>query len=525
MKKKITISVIVAVLVLTLVMFAFAACNKKGNGADDKTLIIGTTTAIKSLNRLDASSGGNAGYNYDVLSGTVSQLAPVSKTTEGTFEPLLTEYSEQDGGKTWSFTVRNGFKWHDGVAVTADDLVFTFTDFFDYPEGENCIVENIAKTDDKTAEITLKSANPRFLNNMTAVRIMPKHLIEGKTVETLSDADSVVGCGPFKFEKFDRNSGTLTFVKFADYPFADQVYFDKVIFKIYGTTDVMHLALKTGEIDMEYNYSKGLDAAAEKDFSDEKGLTLDSYADEAYPMNLFFNNEKITDPNVRKAIALAIDYAQVRKLFGTSFATPSYEGFASPSTIGYTETAERTRNIDEAKRLLTEAGYSTSNKFRFELLVRSDGNYGEVAKILKTQIEETGLVTLDIKSQEATSFNNTLKEHSHQACLLKLTAFGVGNQGGLGSMYFVATGNVPAGNITAPDFLQIISDLNGAATSEQYMQAAKAFQDYCVENTPAISLYNDSMVQVYSSSLTGFRKDGSFGLLNVLGWQMLKRVK
>lgn len=101
---------------------------------------------------------------------------------------------------------------------------------------------------------------------------------------------------------------------------------------------------------------------------------------------------------------------------------------------------------------MTEAGYSTSNKFRFELLVRSDGNYGEVAKILKTQIEETGLVTLDIKSQEAQTFNATLKEHSHQACLLKLTAFGVGNQGGLGSMYFVATGNVPAGNIIAPDF-------------------------------------------------------------------------
>lgn len=524
MKKKITISVIVAVLLLTLVMFAFAACNPKGNGVNDKTLIIGTTTAIKSLNRLDAGSGGNAGYNYDVLSGTVSQLAPVSKKTDGSFEPLLTTYLEKDGGKTWNFTVRDGFKWHDGVAVTADDLVFTFTDFFDYPEGENCIVENISKTDDKTAEITLKSANPRFLNNLTAVRIMPKHLIEGKTAETLSDADSVVGCGPFKFEKFDRNSGTLTFVKFADYPYADQVYFDKVIFKIYGTTDVMHLALKTGEIDMEYNYAKGLDAAAEKDFSNAKGLKLDSYDDGAYPMNLFFNNQAITDPNVRKAIALAIDYTQVRKLFGTSFVTPSYEGFASPSTVGYIQTAERTRNLDEAKRLLSDAGYTPSAKFRFELLVRSDGNYGEVAKILKTQIEQTGLVSVDIKVQEPASFNDTIKEHSHQACLLKLTAYGVGNQGGLGTMYFVSTGNLPAGNLNSPEFMQIISDLNNAASSEQYMQAAKDFQEYCVENTPAISLYNDSMVQVYSSSLTGFRKDGSFGLLNVLGWQTLKKV-
>lgn len=522
--KKLVAALFCVVLAIALCIPALTACNPNKNKNSEKTLIVGTTTVITSLNRLDAGSGGNPGYNYDVLSGTVSQLAPVAKNTDGTFKPLLTTYEETDGGRSWVFTVRDGFTWHDGVAVNADDLVFTFSDFFGYPDDENGTLSNIEKLSDRAVKLTLATPNPRFLNSIIAMRVMPKHLLEGKTAKTLSDADSVVGCGPFKFSSFDTNSGTLTFVKYGDYPYADQIAFDKVIFKTYGTADVMHLALKSGEIDMEYNYAKGLDPAAEKDFAGYKGLTLDSYADESYPMNLFFNNAVVTDPNVRKAVALAIDYAQIRKLFGTSFASASYEGFASPATIGYTETAERTRNLDASRELLLGAGYTQSDKFAFELLVRADGNYGEVAKVLKTQLEETGLISVSVKSQESQTFLSTVMEHKHQACLVKLTAYGVGNQGGLGSMYFVATGNAPYANITDPDFLRIVNGLKTAATEEEYLSAARDFQMYCAEFTPAISLYNDSVVQVYSSALSGFRKDGSFGLLNIIGWQTLRKA-
>lgn len=519
-KKTVALLVIALVTLAVTLPLVLTACDNNP-AADEKTLIVGTTTVITSLNRLDAQSGGNPGYNYDVLSGTVSQLAPVAKTTEGTFLPLLTDYTANDDG-SWTFTVREGFTWHDGTPVTADDLSFTFAQQFGYPDPASDIsaIETLSAT---SVRITLRTPDPRFLNDVVAMRVMPRHIVEGKTAETLTDEESVIGCGPFEFESWDTASNTMTFTKYADYPYADEVSFEKVIFKFFSSEDVMHLSLKSGEIDMEWKYSDGLSPAAEKDFADEENITLDSFAGQSYPLNLFFNNKRISDERVRKAIALAIDYAQIRTLFGTSFASASYAGFASPSTVGYISTPELSRDLDAAKALLREAGYSESRKFSFTLLVRSDGEYPEVAKVLETQIKETGLVSLTIDTREAATTQSIVMAGEHDAYLIKLTAFGVDNQGGLGSMYFGTTGNVPAGQVDNAEFNAIVTALQTATTEAEYLAAAADFQNYCVTYTPAISLMNDSVVQAYSSALSGFNKDGTFGLLNVLGWQTLKK--
>ena len=77
------------------------------------TVIIGTTMEVLSANRSE--------YNFDVISGTLSQLAPVWIDESGEYRPLLCDYATGDS-RIWTLTVREGMTWHDGEPVTAEGI-------------------------------------------------------------------------------------------------------------------------------------------------------------------------------------------------------------------------------------------------------------------------------------------------------------------------------------------------------------------------------------------------------------------
>lgn len=539
MKKRnkiLSLILIVAVVVAACVMLT--ACKPDKNPVTEKTdvLVIGSTMTINSLNRLDADGGQKPGYYFDVLSGTISQMTPVYTDAAGEFHTAICNYTISEDGLVYTFTVKDGYTWHDGTAVNADDIVYSVNKQYKVGEGKDFV--SVTKTNDKTAVVTLPAPNPRVLSKFALLRLMPFHLFDGKTAETLTDAESVIGCGPFKFSKFDKDAGVLEFEKYGAYPGASKITFNKIIFKFFGEDDVMNLALEKGDIDMEYVYAKGITPGAEAFFKDKSNVKLDKYADKSSPMNLFFNNAKVTDVKVKKAVQKAIDYTKLRRLFGSSAAVPSRAGFITGAVLGYSETPELVRDLEGAKTLLTQAGYGTANKFDFEITVRSDGAYSEVAKALKTDLEETGMITVSVKSYEKTLFATKIQAGEHQACLGAVTAGGMDMQGGLATKYMLpnqssALSNNPVSfaNIAVETgelaertaFGNIYYALTDASNLEEYKTAAAAYQNYIVENVPAIALYNDNVIQAYSTKLSGFAVDGIYGLLNIRTYETLRK--
>lgn len=63
-------------------------------------------------------------YNYDTLSSGISELPLVSKNTDGTFSPLLVDYTTSDS-KIWTLTLNDNYRWSDGNNVTAEDILFS----------------------------------------------------------------------------------------------------------------------------------------------------------------------------------------------------------------------------------------------------------------------------------------------------------------------------------------------------------------------------------------------------------------
>ena len=113
-------------LAVALIATLFAACNKDGRAKDE--FVIGTSAVITSADRSD--------YNFDQLSAGLTQQALVARNTDGTYSPLLAEFSESEDGRDITFTVREGMSWDDGMPVTAEDILFTLN-YVDSHESGN----------------------------------------------------------------------------------------------------------------------------------------------------------------------------------------------------------------------------------------------------------------------------------------------------------------------------------------------------------------------------------------------------
>lgn len=120
-------------------------------------------------------------------------------------EPALAEsYAVSDGGRTYTFKLRQGVKWSDGQTFDADDVVFTFKNMIMNPEARAGDAASF-KLDGKPVEITrvnqytvrfeLPRPSPAFLLQMRSF-IMPKHKLLKYSVEGGAKASDINGAWP-----------------------------------------------------------------------------------------------------------------------------------------------------------------------------------------------------------------------------------------------------------------------------------------------------------------------------------------
>ncbi|MEK7494290.1 MAG: ABC transporter substrate-binding protein, partial [Patescibacteria group bacterium] len=125
---------------------------------------------------------------------------------EGKIEKrLLQDYTVGDDGKTYTLTLRQGVKWHDGEEVTADDVLFTINAIQDpaykSPLRANWLSVDASAVDRYTIVFTLKKPYFGFLENLT-VGILPKHIWENIPADKFLLADynlAPIGSGPYRF--------------------------------------------------------------------------------------------------------------------------------------------------------------------------------------------------------------------------------------------------------------------------------------------------------------------------------------
>ncbi len=334
----------------------------------DRELNVGTTYTFENYGRQNGT--------YDQMSAALTQQALVCREN-GEFKGLLADYATSDG-KEWTFTVKEGMKWDDGEAVTAQDILYTLN-YLDTYEGKNWfkdvtgnndkttpkLLENATVSEDgKSITLTYVKANPRALTDFIAVRIMPEHiytqyedsLTTEKPVEAASDAHNRIGCGPYKYSSHDAASASVTFVKNEYYPNQNH-NFDKITVRSFNNETALVAALSQGEVDMSYRYSGGLSAEAAKTLKNNGGVNIVPVPAGAVA-TLMFNTSvaPFNNVNFRKAVMYGLNYAKFLELFGSEYAARPQAGFVPPSFAGYYDgTPVLERNVDLAKSYLATA--------------------------------------------------------------------------------------------------------------------------------------------------------------------------
>jgi oligopeptide transport system substrate-binding protein len=344
------------------------------------------------------------------------------RNNDGTVEPACAEsYDLSKDGLTYTFHLRPGLKWSDGVDLTANDFVYGIQRLCDPATASPSsfmggIVKNATKVmngelpvsdlgvkaiDSSTVEITLENPAGYFLGVLSTSGYYPcrQDLVEKYGKDFAADADKAAYNGPFTLTSWEH-AATLTFTK-------NESYWNKDIVKLSG----LEISVVT-----DPNTALGLYEAGDLDFVEIPAEMVANYPDaKSYSTGavsfLQFNvtaNEILGNKNFRKAVSTAIDREQYVKL-ATSDISKVTARYVLPTVSGVTKTYGEeypleafspTADVTKAKEYLAAAMKELNIKNAADIKVilnTSDADSSrKAAEVIQEQLQTNLGIVLEI---------------------------------------------------------------------------------------------------------------------------------
>lgn len=417
------------ILIFTLVL-VLAGCEKDNTASDNGNSNNQSGTATDNAGK-GAKEGGslviavgddpqamNPLYAGDRVTLTINQslYAPLFQIDNGkkTFY-LADSLTQSDDFLTYTLKLKDNLTWHDGVKLTADDVVFTFDKILD--EKQHSFFRSmfvyggkpiqVKKIDDLTVEFKMPVVTATFEGALVQISPIPKHIFENEAdIEKSTKNSNPVGSGPFKFKEY-KPGEYVTLERFDNY-FGGKAKLDTVTYRIAKDTNAANLALQNGEINLKFIDPQDYD----KINSTGKFNVIPYFEGRLQYLVFNQNIDVLKKKEVRQAIAYAIDKEELIKVSYTSldFAEPA-ASILTPDTLYQTNDVEKyDYNVDKAKELLKQAGVSKL-KLRFAY-INSNKPQTSQALYIQQKLKDVGitveLLPLDPSAfgQKAENLNN-----------------------------------------------------------------------------------------------------------------------
>jgi peptide/nickel transport system substrate-binding protein len=325
----------------------------------------------------------------------------IRSNPQGELEPdLATFWDISEDGLVYTFYLREGVKFHDGIELTAEDVCYTYETIKDpsthssYLSDMN-IVEKFEVVDKYTFRVRLKQPYTPFLYKLVR-EIAPRHLYQNADIHHFSFNYKPIGTGPFKFKEWKGNQITL---EANEEYFEGRPYLDQIVFKTYPTRSEVWSAFMRQEIDLvrlisieDYEVTK----------RDPTFKTF-SHAGLVYCAILYNLKDPIlSDKRVRQAIAHSIDKKKIIGKAEKGYGVESLGPFSKESW-GFSENIQPySYDPDKAVSILNEAGWQRMDqngirikneaKLVLKLLVDSrNEKLKTIAMMLRQQLQEVGI--------------------------------------------------------------------------------------------------------------------------------------
>jgi len=404
-QSKIIIFTLIALAAIFAVTFTGCSRQKEKKEAE---LRYGFTSEPKTLDPLSAN---NTADGRSILFNVFEGL--IKPDTDGTFLPCAAQaWTIDRDSLTYTFTLRENVRFHDGSIVTPKDVKFSFDKAIEEGyHGLNMIKDVIIQGENQII-IILHNADPDYLPYLTIGIVKDGNDNREK---------DVIGTGPFFIESYlpQRN---LVLKRFDNYwqrflPEPREIpYLEKVTIVFFANNDALITSLRGGSIDGAWLTGSQIEQLNKNDFD-----IIHNFSSSIQLLALNNASPPLDDIRVRKAINYGIDIQQIidAAFFGRGFhsGSPVIPGLSAyyEESLGYPYEPQT------AVSLLNEAGFNSGRNFSLEITVPS--NYVmhiDTAQVIVSQLMKIG-IDASIKLVDWTTWiSDVYRGRNYQATIISL---------------------------------------------------------------------------------------------------------
>ncbi len=322
---------------------------------------------------------------------------------------LASSYKFKDN-QTLIVNLKENIKWHDGVNLTANDILFTYN-MINNPKIYTPTTTSFTKVKSVKVinkySIEIKYKEPYFKAlEIWMVGILPYHILKDeKDLMTSKFNKHPIGTGSYKLKELKISQDIILNVN-KEY-FGKIPKIKKIHYKFVPDPTTSFYMLKQKQLDMGGLTPIQVDRQIDKEFKNDFNIFEKPSFGYTY-LGFNLKSEKFKDKRIREAISLSINRDELSKILFFGHAKVCNGPFL-PGTFAFNEDIKTPiQNIKKAKRILKEAGFDENNRFSFEVITNANNSTRvNAAEILQYQLSFSG-IDMKIRVMEWQAFLNTI---------------------------------------------------------------------------------------------------------------------
>lgn len=338
--------------------------------------------------------------SFMVVNGNIYEsLTAIDKDLK-TVPGLAESWTAAADGKTYTFKLRSGVKFHDGSDMNAEDVVASIKrvqskDIASPLASRLAAVETATAIDPQTVELKLKEPSAALLSSLATIAIVPS------AMEANKDAlqKTPVGTGPFKFQEWQPN-GFILLTK-------NDAYWEKGLPKLAGLKFNIVPESATRQVGLsnaQYALLPNIDAATALQLKGKPNVKLAETMDLAYTLiGMNVSKPPFDNAKVREAVNYAINRQEIvdAALFGAGVPGGPLSPALKTWALNVNQFACYKPDAAKAQALLKEAGVATPVAVTLKVLPRQDVK--DIAQVVQEQLNKAGF-KVELVNQEQGQF-------------------------------------------------------------------------------------------------------------------------
>jgi peptide/nickel transport system substrate-binding protein len=453
----------------------------------------------------------------DLMHGTMFEPLVVFNNMTGKADYRLAKnIGYSDDLKTITIELRDGLKWSDGTALTAEDVAFSFLLTKEAPafdakgiwSGKN--LKDIKVVDDSTLTFELNEADSTFAWNLASYHIVPKHIWSKVEDLTTYTNPNPVGSGPMTAVKYVKPQ-QMQLCRNDNYYLEGRPYLDCVTYRSYNDNSQIQPALIKGEIDWGSNFIADIESTYVA--ADPEHNHFWYPANDAIHLYVNTKEAPFDDLRVRQALSMALDREAIVDIAAYGYPTANFNaggiGELYETSINKDVSKKYSDltayNPEKAKALLDQAGIVDKNGDGFR-----DGKDGEtvefdievvngwtdwiqVVQMATEFFEEVG-IKANVKTVDWAVYDKNLKESGYK---MSINWSMVATNPILAYQEYFHTSRIGktwhAGHgVNSPETDALIDSFGKTGDAAKQQQILDELQEYTAQNLPFIPLFSNA---------------------------------